>query len=364
MRVATLLALTMALGLTVACIQPSVEKQSAEPSPSASPETFVVPAATSEPTVTPMPLAQASFTHPAIEAELRSVFDLFYKARSLSRGGQFDVGGLRRLLGPGPVGPAYADYTLRILDQEVRDARAGKLLEVSFSGIEVRLISWGAFGAVQLQGTAQASVTRTRTELRANSPPTQETATYLFAAERQPSGADGVAWVVYDFLNPATGRWISEPPPITTTQVAEELTSYFADFYAGRSVTPGQPFEPVVHAAGSYAEYTRPLLEVTKREVAAGTIKEIRYADISVKLVSWDERATQHGGLALVEVTRTAHVTRASGPEPPQTATYRFRVHRHEGPFWLAVDFFRPDVNRWVTELAGARVIVPEGGHG
>jgi hypothetical protein len=178
---------------------------------------------------------------------------------------------------------------------------------------------------------------------------------------------DAVHWSVYDFVNPATGRWITEPPPTTSARAAAELSKFFVDFYANRSVTPGQPFDTIpssVQAAGSYRAYTMPLLTQTEREVASGALKEVRYADISVKLVTWDENATSHGGLALVEVTRTAYVTRASGAEPPQTATYQFRVHRHESTFWLVVDFFRPDVGRWVTEIAGATVIVPESGHG
>ena len=101
-----------------------------------------------------------------------------------------------------------------------------------------------------------------------------------------------------------------------------------------------------------------------------------------MRLERWDPKATDHGGLATVAVTRTALVTRATGPEAPQVATYEFRVHRHglvgvftadyfftsTGPptahSWLAVDFLRPDVNRWITDLAGATLIVPESGHG
>lgn len=174
-------------------------------------------------------------------------------------------------------------------------------------------------------------------------------------------------WAIYDFVIPGTDRWMSDPPPFTESQAAAELLTFFADFYAARSVAAGQPFDinqSLWRVGGSYAAYTTPLLKQTQKEVASGAIKEIRYADISVRLVTWDETATNHGGLALVEVTRTAFVTRASGPQAPQTATYRFRVHRHAGNLWLAVDFFRPDVGRWVTEIAGTTVIVPESGHG
>jgi hypothetical protein len=370
MRMKRSRALVAILGLTVACTPtpralptvspPSSLETSASPSPS--PSTFVVPPPEPEQTGALNSLANASFARPAIEAELQTVFALFYKARTLPRGGQFDVEGLRAL-----VGGTYADYTMPLLEQEVGDARVGKLLEVSFSGVAVLLTAWTPWGSDPSHGQARVSVTRTRTEARATATPTQETATYTFFLERQLVGIDGVAWTVVDFVNPVTGRPISQPPPVTSAQAAEELRSFFADFYAARTVVPGQPFEPLSRgwfAAGSYDAYTTPLLKETQREVASGAVKEIRYADIAVRLVSWFDQATEHGGLAEVEVTRTAYVTKASGPEPPQRATYRFRVHRHAGPMWLAVDFFRPDVNRWVTELAGATVVVPDVGHG
>ena len=119
-----------------------------------------------------------------------------------------------------------------------------------------------------------------------------------------------------------------------------------------------------------------PLLERTKAETASGALTEVRYGDLSVRLLSWDPGATQHGGLALVEVTRTSFVTRPGGPEPAQTATYQFRVHRHAdlegwgranqvevGSRWFAVDFLRPDVNRWVSALAGVTVLLQGSGH-
>jgi hypothetical protein len=378
------LGISLLVAFTAACTPPSAApSQSGEASPiaetsspSPSPTTFVVPAPTDPPLVRKT-LVNSSLSHPALETELQSVFELIYQARSLRPGGQFDAATLRGL-----VEGAYADYTLPLFDQEISDAQSGRLLEVSFSGIAVSLDSWTPFGGPGgNEGPAQITVTRTRREVRAGSAPTSETATYKFRAERwgqrsrmfggvgaDPSNPpDAVHWSVYDFVNPATERWITEPPPITTTQAASELSKFFVDFYADRSVAPGQPFNIIpssVRAAGSYRAYTMPLLTQTEREVASGAVKEIRYADISVKLLSWDEKATEHGGLALAEVTRTAYVTRASGAEPPQTATYRFRVHRHDGTFWLVVDFFRPDVGRWVTEIAGATVIVPESGHG
>ena len=369
--------LSVALVLGTACAP--VPSFSSQPSPSPSSEatpiatTFVVPKPSEQP-VTPEGLANASYANPDIERELRTVFDLFYKARTLPRGGQFDVAALRTL-----VEGAYADYTLPLFDQEIADAQAGRLVEVHFSGIAVSSVEWTGFGTDGHAGAARVSVTRTRTELRSGSAPTEETATYRFAAERwgqrsqfggvesNLGGPDAVHWSVFDFVSPGTDRWISQPPPVTDAQASTELASYFAAFYDARSVEPGRAFDigqSLGRVAGSYAAYTTPLLKQTEQEVASGAIKEIRYTGISVKLVSWDATATNHGGLALVEVTRTAYVTRASGPEPAQTATYRFRVHRHEGANWLAVDFFRSDVGRWVTDIAGVTVIVPESGHG
>ena len=371
----------IALVLAAACVpapssssvpsSPSLS-QSAQPSPT--PQTFVVPVPTEQP-ITRDFLANASYANPDIQRELRSLFQLFYNARTLPRGGQFDVAAL-----PGLVEGSYADYTLPLFEQEVSDAQAGRLLEVRFSAVAVSVLEWTGWGADGRAGAAKVSVTRTRTELRAGSSPTAETATYKFAAERwgqrselyggivsTNAGPDAVHWSVYDFVNPATDRWISQPPPFTAGQASTELAAWFADFYAARSVEPGRPFDinpSLWRVNGSYAAYTKPLLVETAQQVASGAIKEIRYTGISVKLITWDENATSHGGLALVEVTRTAHVTNASGPEPAQTATYQFRVHRHVGATWFAVDFLRPDVGRWVTEIAGATVIVPESGHG
>jgi hypothetical protein len=373
---------SLLIAFTAACVPPSAAPSpsgpaspAAEPSPAQpSPTTFVVPAPTDPPLVR-KPVVNSSFSHPAPENELQSVFELMYQARSLRPGGQFDLATLRGL-----VAGEYADYTLPLFEQEITDAQAGRLLEVTFSGITVSLPEWSPRGPGSSEGIAQFAVTRTRREVRAGSAPRSETATYKFRAERWGQQSqmfltvpdlsdppDSVHWSVYDFVNPGTERWISEPPPVTTAQAAAELSKFFVDFYADRSVAPGQPFDIIpssVRAAGSYRAYTMPLLTQTEREVASGAVKEIRYANVSVKLVSWDEKATEHGGLALAEVTRTAYVTRASGAQPPQTATYQFRVHRHEATFWLVVDFFRPDVGRWVTEIAGATVIVPESGHG
>src|SRR5213593_4224041 len=102
----------------------------------AAPKTFVVPEPSEAPVVRKV-LPNASWVHPAPEAEVPRVFDLFYKARTLPRGGQFDVEALRGL-----VAGAYADYTMPLFDREVADAKAGVLQQVSFSGISVSVVEW------------------------------------------------------------------------------------------------------------------------------------------------------------------------------------------------------------------------------
>lgn len=364
---AMLVAAVAITGCSPQTSSPAVTPSAGLPSPSATPsataETFVVPKPTEEPK-TETGLANASYTQPDLKTELTTVFQLIYKARTLPRGGRFDVPALAGLV----AGP-YADYTLPLFDREVRDAQAGVLQEVSFTDIAVTNTFWLRMKD-QYAGTAQAAVTRTRVETRAAASPTRDTATYEFRAERRAFGTSGVSWVVVDFLNPATLRWISEEQIVSEAQVATELKAFFSEFYAARSFAPAQPLElrrSAALAIGTYYSYTMPLLEKTLAEVQSGSLKEIRYADISVRLLGWDPKATDHGGLATAEVTRTAFVTRSTGAEPPQTATYQFRVHRHidaATPSWFAVDFFRPDVSRWVTDLAGATVIVPPAGHG
>ena len=339
-----------------ACVQapPAAPGSASEPAAA----TFVIPRPTEEPAARTT-LTSVSFSRPDIERELKSYFELFYKARTLPRGGQFDPSALRALV----EGP-YADYTMPLFDRDVADAKAGRLLEVSFTDLAVGIEFWNQ------SDTAVANVTRTRVELRAGGTPTRDTAKYQFKLRRHLVGTDGVSLAVVDFIDPATREWISVEETITDAKATSELLGFFNDFYAARSLAPGQPLDlnrsgPLV--AGSYSAYTMPLLERTKAEAESGALKEVRYGEIGVKLQSWDPKATDHGGLATVQVTRTAYVTRTTGAEAPQLATYQFRVHRHlydAKPNWLAVDFFRPDLGRWVTDIAGATVIVPPAGHG
>src|SRR5438128_135444 len=185
-----------ALALVLAACVPA---PSSEPTSMTEPAaaTFVVPKPTDEPAARTA-LTDASFSQPDIERELKSYFELFYKARTLPRGGQFDPSALRALV----EGP-YADYTMTLFDRDVADAKAGRLLEVSFTDLAVGLEFWNQ------TDTAEANITRTRVEMRAGGTPTRDTATYLFKLHRHLVGADGVSWATYDFLDPATREWIS-----------------------------------------------------------------------------------------------------------------------------------------------------------
>lgn len=328
---------------------------------------FVVPAAAVE-TVTLRPLPGAAGAAPdaaRVQQELHAFFESFYQARSLEPGRELDVFSFRGL-----VGGAYADYTIPLFQRDVRDAKAGILRALRYSNIKVVVEEWQA--GEGSAGTARVSVSRTLTADRTDVKQAPQTATYQFRVQRQAlGGPESIAWVATDFLNPATGRWVSEPTPARSEQLAAETQAFFEEFYAARSVARGGTvdlFRSSLLTQFSYAAYTLPLLEGQKQEVDAGKILAIGYRDITVKLITYDPAATNHGGTATVEVTRTALVTRLGGEEPPQTGTYRFRLHRHvEGDGagrWVAVDFFQPEAKHWVSEIAGMAVPVPASGHG
>jgi hypothetical protein len=325
---------------------------------------FIVPEKQSE-ALTPEALPGATFAKPDIEREVRQFFELVYQARTLERGGHFNVDALRQL-----VAGAYADYTIPLFEREVADAEAGKLLEARFSGLDVQLNEWKPAADGQ-SGVALVSVTRTRTTARTDQSEPPQTATYQFRVERRPSGTDGVAWVATDFLNPATNRWVSQPTSTADPQIAADMQGFFERFYAARTLKPGGKFDidtTLQLTQLAYQDYTLPLLQRQQAEADAGKLTAVNYTDLKVQVLNYNPKATDHGGLATVQVTRTANVTRPSGDEPPQTATYRFRVHDHHDEsgktYWLAVDFFQPQAGRWVSEIAGMAVSVPSAGHG
>ena len=92
------------------------------------------------------------------------------------------------------------------------------------------------------------------------------------------------------------------------------------------------------------------------------------YSDITVAVAAWNPYASRHGGLAIVNVTRTQRVVRPTRPEPPQTATYQFRLHRHLDNFdkqqrtlqdgeskWFVIDFLDPELGGWLSETPEAK---------
>src|SRR5437899_6546263 len=204
------------------------------PTTMASPSTFVVP--TAPPAGTPKTLANASYKDLHVDAEVQQVFELVYQARSLRPGGKFAVEALHGL-----VSGAYADYTLPLFDREVADAQAGILQQVTFKDIVVKLDQYGPFEGGALG--AFVHVTRTRVETRAGAAPANTTATYEFRMVRNRVGTDGVSWVVNDFRDPSTGRWLTDEPPPTEAVVANELKDFFEKFYEARTLMPGHPLD-------------------------------------------------------------------------------------------------------------------------
>jgi hypothetical protein len=338
----------------------------AQPAPSEGTQAtkFVVPKDTST-TLTLRSLADATYTKPDIAREVQRFFELVYQARSLDRGGSFSVEALRQLV-DGP----YADYTIPLFEREVEDAKAGKLMEVHFSDLAVKLEEWQP-AADGFSGTARVSVTRTRTAVRTDTTEAPQTATYQFRLERRRVTDQRVAWVATDFLNPATKQWVSAATPTADQKVADDMQHFFTEFYAARTLTPGGKFDldkTAVLTQLAYQAYTIPLLQKQQQEADEGKLTAVSYSDIKTEVLSYDPKATDHGGLATVRVTRTAHVTRPSGEEAPQTATYQFRVHDHHDEtgrvYWLAVDFLQPQAQQWVSAIAGQSVTLPSAGHG
>jgi len=316
-------------------------------------------------TVSLTALPGATYDKPDIEREVQKFFELIYQARSLDRGGSFGVEALRSL-----VDSAYADYTIPLFEREVADAQAGTLQEVHFSDLAVKLEEWQPAGD-GFGGSARVSVTRTRTAVRTDTAESPQTTTYQFRVERRRVGDRGVAWVATDFLNPATNAWVSGVAPAVDPKIADQIQHFFTEFYGARTLAPGGKFnltKTSVLTQLAYQAYTLPLLQEQQQEADAGKLTAVSYSDIKTEVLAFDPKATDHGGLATVQVTRTSHVTRPSGEEAPQTATYRFRVHDHHDDigrvYWLAVDFFQPQAQRWVSEIAGQSVTLPSAGHG
>ncbi len=326
--------------------------------------TFVVPIEALTPAAKPVFLSgvMAAGT-PNIGHEVADYFNNLYEARTLQPGGGFDIERVRGL-----TDEPYRDYTITLLQKDADQASAGKLVEVSYSGLNSKVDEWqpGENG----NGTATVTLTRTKHETHKGAGPTANTATLRFKLERR-ALQGGVSWVAVDFFDAVGGKWISESAPPPPQDIAAELDTFFNQFYMARSLTPGGKFDiekTKEITAFAYQDYTVPLLQRQQEEADAGKITSVSYSDIKTEVVSWFPQATSHGGIATVKVTRTSNVVRPMGAEPPQTATYQFRAHRHwdesEHGLWIVVDFLSPITNKWVSESAGLSGPVPPSGHG
>jgi serine/threonine-protein kinase len=331
-------------------------------------DVFVIPSVAPTEAPSPVPLDTAGATGPeAFTAQLNEFFALFYKARTLEPGGQFDLATIGNL-----TAPPYRDYTLALLQQNEADAETGKLREANYTNLSMKVLSFGheADGS----DNALVEVTRTLNEVRADGTQPPQTGTYQFKLKRTILADGNAAWQAYDFYNPATKTWISQTKGDTTLspdQVQREMNDYFQRFYAARTLVPGGSFDLTTTGEMTnfaYRDYTLPLLQKQQDEADAGQLSTVSYSDIAVKLTDWNPRATDHGGIATVSVTRTSHTVRPGKAEDVQTGTYQFRLHRHQGdngePFWVAVDFLSPISNKWVSESAGMSGPVPPSGHG
>jgi hypothetical protein len=306
-----------------------------------------------------------------VAREISTYFEEFYTARSVQPGLYVDVEKVREL-----TGGAYRDYAVTLARKEADDAAAGKLRELKYSNI-IAKIEKRQLGPGNID-TAEVAVTRTKREIRRGGGPTSQTATIRFRLERkaqrapEPDGpprtvvATEPVWRAVDLFNPDTGLWISQKVPPPPRDISKEVTAFFQEFYKARSLSTGGKFNLDANwalVAFAYHDYTRPLLEQRQKEIARGEIRSISYSGIKTEVVSWSPELTVHGGLATVKVTRTERITRRSGADPPQTATYQFRIHRHSEPsgqgHWIAVDFLNPVTNKWLSESAGLTDPIP-----
>ena len=334
-------------------------------------DVFVVP--TVAPTVPIQPMLLA--VTPAagridVAAEVAAFFQAFYEARTFTTdASSFDLVERTRALTDEP----YRDYTVTLLQTDADAFDAGLLLNTTYSGISTSVEQWTP--TANGTGTAIVAVTRTRSDTRKGIAPSTSTANLRFKLERrpQPEGdTQAVSWVAVDFFNPATNQWVSANVPPPTDAIAQEIDDFFKnDFYPARSLAPGGKFnieKTLEITAFAYQDYTIPLLQKQQDEANQGKVTRVTYTAIKTEVVAWFPQQTSHGGVATVKVTRTSNVVRPGGVDPPQTATYQFRVHRHWDEtgkgLWIAVDFLSPITNKWVSESAGLGGPVPATGHG
>jgi hypothetical protein len=359
---------TLAPASTIAAASPTAPPVAIATLPAVAPTAGPSPtaAATTTPAVAPTPPITGSGSSelptpwpiPAyVTQELAAFFADFYRARTLQPGGALDTARTLEL-----TAWPFRYYTVSLLERDQADADAGRLISVTYSDIATAVADWQP----QPNGTGSvvATVTRTIRETRATGARAPQTATLRFKLTRYLVGESSAAWVVWDFYDQAVGAWVSQGLSFGGLSPEQEVAAFFRQFYAAREVQAGGPFDPTLAIQQNnfaYAAYQRPQLERQRDEVARGELISVAYSDIQIALISWDPRASQHGGMATVEVTRTRRVVRPGGSETTRE-TLHFRVHRHldnlkgeiweprDGePLWYAIDFRDPGTGRWVS---------------
>ncbi len=138
--------------------------------------------------------------------------------------------------------------------------------------------------------------------------------------------------------------------------VAAEIQAFFARFYQARTLNPGGSFDltTVTNLTEQpYRDYTLGLLRKNAADVQAGTLREVQYSDIAVRVVVAPDLA-QATPFAEVEVTRTQQQVRTDAPVPPVTDKLRFRLRRRAlagGMIsWTAYDYFKGGTNAWLSD--------------
>jgi hypothetical protein len=332
--------------------------------PSVVPTPTIAPLAT--PPASPVPATPASNVGGSptpwpipeyVTDEIAAYFASFYQARMLQPGGAFDIAGLRDM-----TAPPYRHYTVSLLERDQNDADAGRLVSVYYSDIVTTVADWQP--SPDGTGSVSATVTRTLRETRANGARAPQTATHRFKLYRYLDSQQRAAWAARDFYDPAVGAWVSQGVSFGALSPEAEVATFFRQFYAAREVQAGAQFDPMTAVQQNrfaYAAYQWPQLERQRDEVARGDLISITYSDIRVALVEWAPFASNHGGMATVDVTRTRQIVRPGGSETTRE-TVRFRVHRHLGtaersmwesnygePLWFAIDFRDPAIGQWVS---------------
>jgi hypothetical protein len=132
-------------------------------------------------------------------------FRQFYAARSLYPGHKMDLATSEQL-----AEVAYGDYSLPLLRSEQAEADARKLTSVTYSNINTEVTVWYP-EASNHGGLATVKVTRTRHVVRPSGAEPASTESFQFRVHKhQNEQGKENRWVAVDFLDAATGKWVSE----------------------------------------------------------------------------------------------------------------------------------------------------------